>query len=120
MSRFVKGKRVRPRLYDYLARSADTAELEQCIDDTYVGMAHWAGTGPAGSKCADCSFFIDRTNGAGRCAETQRMSNGRKGARFPEAAWACRHFAARPTVAVQVAPAGDRLDWNWVVKVPVE
>jgi hypothetical protein len=32
-------------------------ELDRLVKQTLPGMAHWAGTGPAGTTCEQCRFF---------------------------------------------------------------
>lgn len=76
--------------------------------DTYPGMAHWGGTGPANKRCMECRYF--KASGSnqgylstgelasGRCGKySEMMTNpfGKKklrGPTFPYFALACRYF----------------------------
>ncbi|HEX2554216.1 MAG TPA: hypothetical protein VHL98_10970 [Microvirga sp.] len=72
---------------------------------THVGMAHFAGTGPAGRTCRECVFWMKTStwfaeggkNGGGPrpapCARYQQLTHQR-GGNVPHGASACRHFAA--------------------------
>lgn len=36
---------------------------DQPQETTFVGMAHFAGTGPAGKVCGGCAFYPSKTKG---------------------------------------------------------
>ena len=40
-------------------------ELARLIEQTPAGMAHWAGTGPAGKACRDCQHFMGKIRRTG-------------------------------------------------------
>ena len=71
------------------------------IASSHPGMAHFAKNGPAGAICFNCSHHYDterRGDGEwqGRCAEYDRMSAGRKGAKpakYPSETSACKYFS---------------------------
>lgn len=78
----------------------------ELAERTPPGMAHYAGTGPAGTTCAGCGFFmgVRRTHGigvgvlqAGRCREFMRLMRG-GGTRavpvfkVPPDTASCRHY----------------------------
>jgi hypothetical protein len=82
-------------------------QIEDYEKTTTPGMAHWAGTGPAGATCGKCKFWSyfetvwrgDHTvtvkHGA-RCEKYWRMT-GRHGTEtIEEKTSACRHYEARP------------------------
>lgn len=88
-------------------------ELGRVAAKTPAGMAYFIGTGPAGSQCGGCAFFMGRTPKSGirkgelqpgRCSEFIRMMVGGKGYatapvyNVPPDTAACRHFKARPAV----------------------
>jgi hypothetical protein len=77
-------------------------EVERQIDRSFAGMAHFAGTGPAGETCSTC-IYHDRQNGRGskangfeaRCLKATQLFGG-YGPRVPAKAAACRHHEGRP------------------------
>lgn len=75
-------------------------DLEQQVARTIPGMAHWAGSGPAGSSCGQCSYFITVSRGLGsstRCNKYSQMMNGRVGAKkLPPETAACKYFEQKP------------------------
>ena len=83
-------------------------EVDRLAEKTHTGMAHFAGTGPAGASCVDCIFFnktrsrkakvglFSRPLSAGRCAKHTELMGGKEGPAFPGAAPACRYFEVRP------------------------
>jgi hypothetical protein len=74
---------------------------------THVGMAHFAGTGPAGKVCRECKFWREATKhqyytSTSRhgptlkpvpCAKFTRLT-GKLGPGVPHGAQACKHFEA--------------------------
>ena len=76
------------------------------IAKTRPGMAHWAGSGPFGRTCGDCSYLTywqQIRNAAGNnvgtkqrhgCAKFRELT-GRHGPVVPKHAEACRYFAPR-------------------------
>lgn len=54
------------------------------------GMAHFAGTGPTGAICGQCTLFAPDD---GRCSKFRELT-GRRGAKVPSGSAACRYFTA--------------------------
>ena len=82
------------------------SELEQQIRHTRAGMAHWAGSGPAGATCGQClywTYWEQVRNEAGNTVKTrQRKGCGKyyaltdcHGPALPAVTEACRHFEQR-------------------------
>ena len=79
-------------------------QVAALAQQTYHGMAHFAGTGPSGQTCHECRFWARRdTSGrppAGKssksapCLKARQLSHGRCGSEIPHFAAACRHFEA--------------------------
>jgi hypothetical protein len=71
-------------------------ELAALVRNTSAGMAHWAGTGPAGKTCGECDFFVHVEIDLGtstRCDKYRQMMNGKRGTeRIPENTQACKYF----------------------------
>ena len=80
-----------------------TPEFVAMVRATRAGQAHWAGTGPAGKTCGQCSYlgyWEQVRNSAGDnvysrhragCAKFFQLT-GKHGAVIPPSACACRHF----------------------------
>lgn len=84
---------------------------------TCSGMAHFAGTGPAGRTCRECAKwgtavrFYRRTGGElrrRRCARFSELAQGRIGAPVGHHRAACRHFALNPDAPPVTRPARQR------------
>lgn len=93
-------------IQDYLT----AAPFDHMARRTHPGMAHFAGTGPAGATCRECVFFGASFNTAGRfnyssktggkggqikphpCEKFRQMMNGKVGNGVPEDASACKYF----------------------------
>src|SRR5262249_14841299 len=79
---------------------SDHAHLTQVYDDKIVesfaasceGMAHFAGTGPAGSRCVNCRHWGRGTSGRNRPCEKFIALTGIASKLVPETARACRYF----------------------------
>src|SRR5262245_38293745 len=81
-------------------------ELVQQIRASEPGMAHWAGSGPAGKTCGECQHWnfwrqIRNASGAVICTEQhkgcqkyQQLTN-KKGPEISRQLPACRHFQER-------------------------
>jgi hypothetical protein len=81
--------------------------LARQISLTAAGMAHFAATGPFGTKCSDCAFFgywRQVQNAAGEIATTKFRRRGchmffkltgRHGPEIPGETESCRHFQRR-------------------------
>lgn len=70
--------------------------MDRLAHNTYQGMAHFAGTGPLGATCRDCTF-LDNTNTKGtkpRACRKFTELTGRKGKVVPLYADACKYFQA--------------------------
>jgi len=87
---------------------AHPPELVQQIRNTAAGMAHWAGTGPAGKICGECRFWTYWRQIHNRSGDTVRTEQhkgcgkyealtGVKGPQINPQLFACRHFQARAT-----------------------
>jgi len=78
--------------------------LQALIDATPPGMAHWAGTGPTGATCRECSFWVRQGNPrhkrdeAGllqprRCKKYTALNHGEQMLTgVPASTPACRYF----------------------------
>jgi hypothetical protein len=80
------------------------AELAEQVRRTPPGMAHWAGTGPAGQTCAGCGhygyWYETRTGKSGRRASACELYFRRchtHGNTLPAATPACKYFNPRLT-----------------------
>src|SRR5262245_35084464 len=86
----------------------ELAALQKATPD---GMAHWAGTGPAGSTCGGCMYFAGRRQKLEKGFGDLQPGRCRKFARMIRAAWrtshapllavepttpSCRHWAPKP------------------------
>ncbi len=62
--------------------------------DTYPGMAHFAGTGPAGKRCEDCRYLthLNGTNRNSFCCDEYHRLTGKDGPKIPKAALSCKYF----------------------------
>jgi hypothetical protein len=78
-------------------------ELTGQIRGSHVGMAHFAGTGPAGTTCGGCVFLDDKLAGKpGRehriqqpgCRKYLRLT-GRHGGAIPDNTPACKYFEGK-------------------------
>lgn len=80
--------------------------FEQQVRNTHPGMAHFAGTGPAGLTCRQCTHWcigaLDWYAAGGkhggsvkpmRCRAFTKFTMGQEGAKVPHDAAACKHFA---------------------------
>lgn len=78
------------------------------------GMAHWAGSGPAGETCRGCThwgaYVPHKRDEVGllrnrQCQKFKRMAGGVAGAGVPAPTMACRHFEPGTDVPeLQVEP----------------
>ena len=65
-------------------------------DGSYSGMAHFAGTGPTGTVCQQCIFFMKMPKGFdGKCRKFAEIMR-KKGDAFPRSTWSCKYFEGRP------------------------
>ena len=82
--------------------SGFTPDLSRCIQQSVPGMAHFAGTGPAGATCKTCAHLgYERLTPSllakhfGGCAKFRKLT-GRHGPRaIPPSTPACRYFEQR-------------------------
>jgi hypothetical protein len=80
-------------------RTEPDPELERLVEATPPGMAHWAGTGPAGTTCVECrSYGYDPELGGivglvhpHSCRRLFQMT-GRPGPAFSPWTPSCKHF----------------------------
>jgi hypothetical protein len=88
--RMTKMTTTRLRTGEHLT-SGHAAQLTEQMNQTFEGMAHFAGSGPFGARCRNCRFW---DGGAGRnrsCAQFRRMT-GVKSKLVPGYAEACKYF----------------------------
>jgi hypothetical protein len=88
--------------------SAYPPQLEVQIRNTPSGMAHWSGSGPAGTACGGCVFYgyeSPRHNVHGDTVGTIKKPQscrrfyqltGAHGEPLPPSTPSCRHFQAKP------------------------
>jgi hypothetical protein len=85
-------------------------ELDRLVKLTKPGMAHWAGTGPAGTTCEGCAHYgfresirgkhgdivktVLHAKSCGRYFEIMRRAGGAIGPKTPS----CRHYQPREMV----------------------
>ncbi len=72
-------------------------EVERAWRETPSGMAHWAGSGPVGTKCMDCQHLDlakDSKTEKARCRKYATLMR-RPGKKFSKRAAACKYFAGR-------------------------
>jgi hypothetical protein len=79
--------------------------LDEMARRTFQGMAYFAGTGPQGSTCRECKFWLylghhysntSQHVGApkpARCEKFSEMKQGDRGAAVPHQARACKYFS---------------------------
>jgi hypothetical protein len=67
-------------------------ELHDSINATFAGMAHFAGTGPKGARCRECTFWADDTRRLNKLCRKHKALTGRRGPLVPGAAAACKYF----------------------------
>jgi hypothetical protein len=78
------------------------APLEMCLtqipgcpskSDAVAGMAHFQGSGPAGTKCHSCFFYTSqhRSKRCGHCLKTQQLM-GQRGAKIHGSNDSCRYY----------------------------
>ena len=90
---------------DHLTQAFD-AGMNAAIQNSHPGMAHFAGSGPAGKVCRECKFFASlghhekRGVHGGRlkdatCRKYSALMNG-EGPRVPPSASACKFFEENP------------------------
>jgi hypothetical protein len=71
--------------------SAGHGDLSQCIEQSYEGMAHFAGTGPKGETCGGCRHFR-RGRGKNRACGKFAELTGVGSKKIPPDAAACKYF----------------------------
>jgi hypothetical protein len=73
-------------------------DFAQRLRSTVPGMAHFAGTGPVGATCGECSYlaeFSGRGKHLHRCGKFTELMQGKPGDNVPKRSPACRYFLAR-------------------------
>jgi len=65
--------------------------------DTVPGMAHFAGTGPAGTRCGGCTSYVydEKSKRHKTCGKYNQLT-GKMGKSFDSMTPSCRYFDARP------------------------
>jgi hypothetical protein len=89
-----------PGIIDLPISGASMSRLPGVPDSSKVihGMAHFPGTGPAGTSCSQCTYFWDGSErSAGGCREFVRLraKKERKVLRIPPSTPSCRYFNQR-------------------------
>ena len=81
-------------------------KFDQQVANTRSGQAHWAGTGPDGTTCGECSYLgywkrtynasgdLTDTHKSGGCSEYRRLT-GRHGPVIPLGTPSCKYFKPR-------------------------
>lgn len=70
------------------------------VNATVDGMAHWAGTGPAGKFCGECEHYVNLARGRGtstRCEKYRQMMGFWGTKKLPEVTRACKYFEEHTT-----------------------
>lgn len=79
-----------------LLRQADMTDVasvsRHLLSRTVVGMAHFAGTGPSGAVCNQCTFWLTRSGKKKPICDKYRQMTGDAGKSIPGAQMSCRHF----------------------------
>jgi hypothetical protein len=71
-------------------------DFDRKVRNTIEGMAHWAGTGPAGTCCGDCVHLVKRGGLGGYiCGEFARIMGYSPLTAIPRQTKSCSHFEAR-------------------------
>ena len=100
---------------DHLAHEGHELDVRRKAAMTHKGMAHFAGTGPAGKHCRECVFWqkTGRWFGSGpapaRCGKFQQLTR-RPGPSVPHNAHACRHFELTDRAQPLLKPAMSVFD----------
>jgi len=66
-------------------------DITPAQEGTFPGMAHFAGSGPKGKKCADCQNWDCLSRPPGRCLAFGRLMH-KAGPPVPPLAEACKYF----------------------------
>ncbi len=73
---------------------------ERGFRETQPGQAHWAGSGPAGTRCMDCVYFGGSITKPGACAKAAQLLLAQKSRTKPQkfrgGVASCKHFEAKP------------------------
>jgi hypothetical protein len=80
-------------------------EFAQKLRRTVPGMAHFAGTGPVGEACGQCSYLAETTRRGkrfARCGKYTELMDGKPGDAVPKSTPACRYFSPRQGLAAEV------------------
>lgn len=95
-------------LFDGKMTNPHSERHSKLLKDTVKGMAHFAGTGPAGTKCSQCehfkSFSVSGTPIRTKqqpCQKFRRMMKAKTSPKIPRKTSSCMFFesidAAQPT-----------------------
>ncbi|TPN26602.1 hypothetical protein FKO01_25340 [Mesorhizobium sp. B2-3-3] len=66
------------------------------IARSIVGMAHFAGTGPAGKTCSGCDHWLTQEGKKILICDKYRSLTGDNRKAVPASSPVCRHFVERP------------------------
>ena len=71
----------------------DKEKMRAYPHGTVPGMAHFAGTGPAGRTCGECRFLVKVPRGNNqRCEKYRQMMDEYGAVNIPETTPACKYF----------------------------
>lgn len=70
-------------------------DFDRKVRATIEGMAHWAGTGPAGTCCGDCVFLVKRGWLGYGCEKYMKLTGRTPATELPRQTPSCRHFQHR-------------------------
>jgi hypothetical protein len=83
-------------------------DIKTVQEATFPGMAHFAGSGPAGESCGGClNWDLKSRPQKGRCHAYRRLT-GRPGPAVPPLASACKYFEAVSASPAASSGAGPR------------
>jgi hypothetical protein len=98
---------IKPLSTPGLTAGYNDPELVRQIGKSVPGMAHFAATGPFGTRCKDCEYYgvyqqiknkagdiVDTVFRRGCCGAFLRIT-GKLGPAIPPQSESCRHFKAR-------------------------
>lgn len=61
---------------DHIKLTVLDLSFENMVARTPAGMAHWAGTGPKGATCRECSFYLPNGYSSSKTARGGLLKNG--------------------------------------------
>lgn len=61
---------------DHVKLTVLDLDFENKVAKTPTGMAHWAGTGPKGTTCRECSLYVFNGYASGKTGKGGVLKNG--------------------------------------------